>query len=437
MRSLMTSAPMTANTRDSEDTDVLASVETVVSPLGLTEPEALRRFNRADGLCVAGASAAGNHGDRSLKGSGRSPSLQLARRLAIAELIERHAGDVLPRRNVIVSTWRDLADRALPIGDVPRCSAAELSKNPARVQAVDPDQPLRWVPAIRLADGCVIFVPLVMAYVTNRRYHGEMYWNPISTGAAAHTSMASAVAAGIREVIERDAIALTWHQMLPLPRLNPDGLASHTQELIEKNHRTGIETMVFDGTTDLAVPTAYCLALADHVTQGAQVLGAGTGTTIAAAADTAVREAVALTEFVSAAEVPASPDDIREVVDGAAYMGIRERRHAFDFLINSHRYSTRWATAHVAGGDALCELAHLVALLQETNMNIYVVDQTTAEARAAGLVVVKVIIPQLQPMSLKPHIQYKAHPRLYSAPAAMGYPVRDEQNLNPYPQPFA
>jgi len=51
--------------------------------------------------------------------------------------------------------------------------------------------------------------------------------------------------------------------------------------------------------------------------------------------------------------------------------------------------------------------------------------------------VVRVIIPGLQPLSFHYRARYLGHPRLYEAPALMGYPVLREEDLNGWPQPFA
>jgi ribosomal protein S12 methylthiotransferase accessory factor len=51
--------------------------------------------------------------------------------------------------------------------------------------------------------------------------------------------------------------------------------------------------------------------------------------------------------------------------------------------------------------------------------------------------VVRVIIPALQPLSFSYRARYLGHARLYQAPRLMGHPVREEADLNPWPQPFA
>jgi ribosomal protein S12 methylthiotransferase accessory factor len=69
-------------------------------------------------------------------------------------------------------------------------------------------------------------------------------------------------------------------------------------------------------------------------------------------------------------------------------------------------------------------------------MPVYAVDLSTDEAIRAGFRVVRVLIPSLQPLSFHYRARYLGHPRLYDAPAKMGYAVRAEGELNPWPQAF-
>jgi ribosomal protein S12 methylthiotransferase accessory factor len=82
-------------------------------------------------------------------------------------------------------------------------------------------------------------------------------------------------------------------------------------------------------------------------------------------------------------------------------------------------------------------LRRIIKVLSDASMEVIAVNRTTRELAAAGLVAVVVIVPKLQPMSLNPLVQFRAHPRLYSAPAKMGFRVLAEHELNPSPQPFA
>ena len=134
--------------------------------------------------------------------------------------------------------------------------------------------------------------------------------------------------------------------------------------------------------------------------------------------------------------VPEQWNDFRDVMDGATYMAAADRAEAFDFLTQPiRRIPLSTYPGPVAASDREV-LRALVARFRDLDMPVYAVDLSTDEAIRAGLRVVRVLIPALQPLSFHYRARYLGHPRLYSAPAKMGYPVRTERELNPWPQAF-
>jgi ribosomal protein S12 methylthiotransferase accessory factor len=117
-------------------------------------------------------------------------------------------------------------------------------------------------------------------------------------------------------------------------------------------------------------------------------------------------------------------------------MAAPDRAPAFSFLVDGAR--RRIAPGRETMPEGSREfLDQLIATLSGKDMQVLVIDRTTRELAAVGLTAVNVVIPDLQPMSLLPLAQYRAHPRLYSAPVIMGYPSLTEQELNPWPVPYA
>jgi ribosomal protein S12 methylthiotransferase accessory factor len=139
----------------------------------------------------------------------------------------------------------------------------------------------------------------------------------------------------------------------------------------------------------------------------------------------------------SSREQPSEVDEFVSVFHGASYMGAPERRSEFDFLLNSTTSRKLSEIPDLTTGDPETELQEMVRRLAAIDAEVRVVEITTAEARAAGFRVVRVIVPELMPLSFVHTARYLAHPRLYEAPAGLGYPVADEPNINPLPQPFA
>jgi ribosomal protein S12 methylthiotransferase accessory factor len=82
-------------------------------------------------------------------------------------------------------------------------------------------------------------------------------------------------------------------------------------------------------------------------------------------------------------------------------------------------------------------LASTLNRLREKGLDTFAVELSTDEALRSGIRVVKAIIPGLQPISFNYRARYLGHPRLYEAPAQMGYESHKEEDLNHLPQPFA
>jgi ribosomal protein S12 methylthiotransferase accessory factor len=336
------------------------------------------------------------------------------------------------------ATAAELDGPVLDPGRYPRCSAAEYSTSGCPVRPFDPDARIRWVRGLELTGGGPVWVPAAMAcYRLQHREAGEHFSNPISTGYAVHTDPVEALVGGICEVIERDAQALVWRQRLPIPLSGPESRSPVTDHLVSWAERHFIQTYLLDATTDLGVPTVYCLQVAEHDRRARHVVGCSTGRNMAQAAEKALIEAVSFRgSFYRDDDIPSDYAKFCNLEDGARYMGTPERSAAFGFLVDGAEQRPV-VSREALPTDPDAALARLIAIFTEREMPVAVVDRTTRELAAAGLTCVSVVIPDLQPMSLKPLAQFLAHPRLYDAPARMGYPVSTEGELNPWPQPFA
>jgi ribosomal protein S12 methylthiotransferase accessory factor len=362
-----------------------------------------------------------------------------ARLLAVSEALERYASNTIDEDTLTTASATDLGDDALDLDRVPRCSARERRRPGCPVGKADKKERIRWLKGVDLHSGADAFVPAVMASLGLGRLPTERFWMPISTGAAAHVTAEAAVVNGICEVIERDALALTWLQRLSLPRLADECVPEQAREIIDWCDRHGVDTHLFDATTDLGIPTIYCLQTTREpsVERAAQIVGAATDFDVPAAVVRAVLEATGMRINEYFTELPRSYQAYQTVSDGAAVMGRRNRRPAFGFLLDdlAERAVSRPVTLDVAAQGQ--RLAFLLRRLAELRMPAFAVDISARELDEVGHVAVHVVIPDLQPMSLRPLAQYRAHPRIYEAPARMGHPVLPESRLNPYPQPLA
>jgi ribosomal protein S12 methylthiotransferase accessory factor len=378
--------------------------------------------------------------DRVNGGGAAFDNLPKARFVAIAEAAERYAGMDVTDREVRVATARQLAGECLEPERYPRCSAHEHAHPQCPVIPFDPDRPMRWLRGVDLATGEATWVPAIMACSGLRGQNpDEQVTVPISTGNCVHSDPIEAVVGGLCEVIERDAVAVTWLQQLPLPRLAAADRSARLAELVEWHRRRFVTVHVFDATLDLGVPTALCVLAADHDLRAARLVGAGTGRTLALAAEKALVEATGLRTGLQAAvgPVPAGPESFRQLADGARYMGLPTRAHAFDFLLDDSTPRTPRQPGDALPANPAAALAAIANRLEEAGMRAVAVDRTTEELAGVGLTAVCVVVPDLQPFSPHPLAQFTAHPRLYEVPRRLGWRVRTEKELNQWPNPLA
>ncbi|MGK3092576.1 YcaO-like family protein [Streptomyces sp. WAC01490] len=377
--------------------------------------------------------------DRVVAGGHALGDKDRARLLAIAEGCERYSGAQFGTEGVVTAAAHDLDGRVLDWSRVPRLSDAEYAHPRCPLVPFDPAAPIRWVRGVDLRDGDPTWLPLSMAaYRSGRRLPAERFVASISTGCAVHTDPASAVFGGLSEVVERDMIAVLWLQKLPLPHIPFDVLDERELTVVEWAHDRFLDTVLLDATSDIGVPTVYCMQTAPHDQTIRTMVGCGTGLTIQDAAYKALLEVTCFRDSLHVEwEEPESFADYTDISDGAKYMGKPENAPHFAFLTDDHPDRPSFQDRGRYAADATEGLTRAVRRFAELDMAVVAVDRTTTELASVGLHSATVVIPDLQPMSLVPLAQYHAHPRLYSAPAAMGYRVLPVEELNPCPQPFA
>ena len=189
------------------------------------EPSIVVRLTRAGDISVLSTAGEKRGCSFAVKGMGAGLEEKEAIVPALAEGLERYCASTFRSDQFILATANELGKEAMDLDSVPRCSAWELSHPKCPLLPTDKTKPIRWVRGLSLLDGAMMYVPAVMVYA-NAGYAGraERFWLSISTGCAAHMSYERALLRGVYEVMERDAIAITWLQKLSLPRIEVDYL---------------------------------------------------------------------------------------------------------------------------------------------------------------------------------------------------------------------
>ncbi len=360
---------------------------------------------------------------------------------AACEALERYCGVAFVADDFTVASAEELGSEALDLDRIPRCSEKELSHPKCPLIAPSKTLPIRWLTGLSLHSGKKTYIPAVMVG-THIRFTspGERIVFPISTGCAAHTSLERALLCGIFEAAERDAIAILWLQKLPLPQIivdfEPEGAAPYLESM--RRAARDLEYYFFDATTDLGIPTVYGVQRSPQDRTRATYVACASAASAAEALTKVIRDmSHCRASFRRPHPTPDNVEEFTGIFHGATYMAREEQAHGFDFLLKS---GSRRMLSEIPALEADSEkslLALILNRLREKGLDTFAVELTTDEALRSGFRVVKAIIPGLQPISFNYRARYLGHPRLYEAPALMGYESHAEEDLNHMPQPFA
>ena len=381
--------------------------------------------------------------DRPVGGAAADIDSELAWVRAVAEAAERYATIAFSADDSIVASAKQLGSSAIDLSRIPRCSPREYSDPKCPLRPADLNAPIRWIRGYSLVNERETFVPVVMTHLHVPPTAAERFWLPISTGVAAHTDLAAAILAAACEVIERDALALTWLLRLPLPQIVLPSAAPEPIAQLQRRLEEGRQQCyLFDATTDIGVPTVLLVQLlTGHPTMDVFVTCA-TAVDSVVAGSKAIKEAATSYRVMSKERpIPESVFDFCDLTNGADYYGRGGHRSDFDFLLKSTQTtsleamnSARPIGAHIRSADALKQL---IAYFRQREMELVVVDLTTDELRDVGLWVTRVVIPDLVPISFVYRARYLGTPRIYEHAARFGLVDLSEDKINPGPMPFA
>jgi ribosomal protein S12 methylthiotransferase accessory factor len=357
---------------------------------------------------------------------------------SIAEAAERYAMTVIDSAEVVVATANDLGEDAIDWRLFPRCLEHEYARFPGIVP-FDPNKKMRWVQGLSLTSARRLHVPVALTHISSATRRAESFALPISTGVAVHTDVYEATARAIMEVVERDSIALTWYMRRPLARIATSSeRAGRHAERFRAFERSQIEQYLFEATTDLGIPVVYGLMVSRGHASAATVVTAACDLDPVSACAKAMREAVSTRLAVIATpDRPSSSDACIKLEHGAVFMGERERMSEFDFLLKSPHSVDMHALPNHDSGDSRRNLQWLIGRLREHAMEVVAVELTTDDLRDSGLRAIRVVIPQLMPMSYVSLARFLDHPRLRQyGEHVHGRPFTADM-VNPLPQPFA
>lgn len=356
---------------------------------------------------------------------------------ALCEGVERYvASSYGPCREGLRSR-RDLGEvLSIDPASLLRFTEEQRAEPEFPLSPVTDDTPLRWVEGRDLESGQPCFVPAFAVHLPYMLERDEpLVAVGLSTGLAAAATLEEAVAKGLCEAVERDAMALVWVRGIAPPRVAP-GLV---RELVGHVLPPRDEVVAYELTTDVGLPVFFV------VCRGAGPRGPLVA--VGAACHPDARAAL----LKAAMEASQDRAYVRMLVDrDPEWAPAPDFSNVTDFALHARLYSHSEALARrgfafldgneVVEPPALArppEARPITAALGTPGLSGAVVDLTPPWAAALGLRVARVVVPGLMPLHGNHTLRYLGHGRL--ARWAESFPrgvVSHGRPIWPYPHPM-
>lgn len=184
---------------------------------------------------------------------GKGLSLAAAKVSGIMESIEQHHAEriALPLE---LGSYEEQRVRA---------NVVDVDSLPKYVRPFERHERTLWIDAASLRTGENVKVPFELVHLDLRLPlpAGSGFWPIGSNGLSSGNCLPEAMAHGVWELIERDAVAL-FYRRSPAEqaqrRLRLETLSGTAMDLLERFERAGVGVALWDITTDVGVPACFC-----------------------------------------------------------------------------------------------------------------------------------------------------------------------------------
>ena len=376
---------------------------------------------------------------------------------AVAEALERRGGQWPPRGQAVVrAPYIDITDDAVnptTLGLYPD-ERYDLPGFPYR--RYHPEDELGWVWGYSFARQTPVLVPGCCAYpdygTRSTPATSEAFVQETSSGSAVGSCLEEAIIHALLEVAERDALLMTWHARLPVPRVELTSATDRRVPLLAERamHLMNYQILAFDITMEQGIPSFWTMAVDRAPSQHRlrTLCTANAHLDPSRALLGALYELVTLLDTLSdsfdpvaSAKLLSDPQQVRTIPDHTLRYAHPDAFTRFSFLPMSGPARRLAESTEFTGHDDLtADLTELIGRYVDSGLEVIVVDQTSSEHRAAGLTCVKVLVPGTLPMTFGHDFRrIEGIPRLYSVPRLLGHMARDlrADDINIEPHPFS
>ena len=379
---------------------------------------------------------------------GASTSREVALAKALGEAVERYSSAIYDVEELPLFSYEEAPFPCVSPSEFALYSAEQYEQPGFLWVPFEEGTPVRWIEALDPLAGAFIHVPACMVYMPYYFHKGSgeaPIGQPISTGMACHCSPAEAAISGACEVIERDALMITWQALLDPPHISVETLSDENYDLVQRFERVGSRVALLDITMDVGVPTVLSVLQSPGEEMPALVFAAST----ALSSETAIRKSLeelahtrrychTIKEWMP--RLVPNPPSHDNVVDQMSHLNFwtdHNNAPLADFILASKTRIDFEDMVNLETGDPRRDLEVLSQKVRSVGHRLLVIDMTTPDVGDLGLSVVRALIPGFHPLFMSYRNRSLGGTRLWEVPQRLGYAgITPETGDNPSPHMY-
>ncbi|MCG7547504.1 TOMM precursor leader peptide-binding protein [Pseudoalteromonas sp. Of7M-16] len=288
-------------------------------------------------------------------------------------------------------------------------------------------QKIHWCQGSWLATDKPVWVPALVSYFNFACPYKEQFSQVSSNGLAAGQDNDDAALRACYELIERDAMMLTWYAQLPCERLCYESLnQGKMRVMIDDLTNLGVELECYLLDVGLHVPTVVCLAIGDGYRTPAASVALATHGDIKVAMRKALLEQGHVMPYLcqlmrSGHKIPHHVSEVTSLEDHAAYYFSKDKLDAFDFM---RRPLTDAKALEDWPYEVITQITQLKQRLDSADVDVAIVDVTSPDMALSPFRVARAIGAHMQPIHFGEQFKRVDNPRLRKL--LQGRPVNKE-----------
>lgn len=334
---------------------------------------------------------------------------------AVGEALERYSAARYRKNKMLYSSIDKLEGDFINPTDLVLYSKAQYRDPNFIFSAWNKKRQIHWAKGVWIGTETPVWVPSLVTYFNFDCAKKELFSQASSNGLAAGQNFNDAAMRATYELIERDAMMLTWYAQVPPQRLSLQSVTDpKLHEVMENITRYGVSLELYLIDMGTKIPTVVCLGFGDGVHNPATSVSLATHVDINVALRKAILEQGHVLPYLRSLmgnqhTWPMHVQQVLSLEDHAKYYFSKDKQQYFDFMRqpeNQAILASDWQGAEVNN------IYDLQRCLEQAELQVAVVDVTSPDMQLSPFSVVRAVGPHIQPIHFGEQFKRVDNPRL-------------------------